>query len=87
MAVATQLLIKDVGHGRGRRGRHGGRHGGRGGRTVRVPSDVDGDEERDAAIAEGGLEDVLPPDGAESEGMSLALALQMMMMMHQQMMG
>eukprot|EP00955_Chlamydomonas_euryale_P081837 363631-Chlamydomonas_euryale.AAC.16 len=64
-AAADKIVV----HGRGR---HGGRHGGRGGRTVRASSDSDGDEERDAAdlesaIAEGGLEKVLPSDGAESE--------------------
>eukprot|EP00955_Chlamydomonas_euryale_P008990 96162-Chlamydomonas_euryale.AAC.3 len=60
---------KTVVHGRGRRSRRGGC----GGRMVRASSDSDGDEERDAAeldsaIAEGGLEEVLPSDGAESEG-------------------
>jgi len=74
---------KTVFHGRGRRGRRGGRCGGRGGRTVRASSDSDGDEELDgaeldSAIAEGGLEEVLPSDEQSRRGMSLALALQMM---------
>eukprot|EP00955_Chlamydomonas_euryale_P081769 363625-Chlamydomonas_euryale.AAC.18 len=64
-AAADKIFV----NGRGRRGRRGGR----GWRTVHAPSDSDSDEERDAAeldsaIAEGGLEEVLPSDGAESEG-------------------
>eukprot|EP00955_Chlamydomonas_euryale_P099993 365253-Chlamydomonas_euryale.AAC.21 len=64
---------KIVVHGQGRRGRRGGCHGGSGGRAVRASSDSDGDEERgaaelDSAIAEGGLEKLLPSDGAEPEG-------------------
>eukprot|EP00955_Chlamydomonas_euryale_P067668 359913-Chlamydomonas_euryale.AAC.1 len=53
--------------------------------AVRVSSDSDGDEERDAAeldsaVAEGGLKKYCRQTGAESEGMSLVVAIQIMMM-------